>query len=158
MAMMTTRGVEKRASICTMIGFESTVNRTVIGTTMAAESASLANAGDRLLDVKLPVKSFTGVGGIQLKVHGHGDRCQIVLLVTKGLDGKLCGDDVVGTTRTLADLLTKGMHMVVVSKSILASGKFKWFAGSGPLGLLRSSGWALCARHVHTSLISESRF
>ena len=45
--MTKTRSVEKGASVCTIIDFNGTVIHKVMGSTLAAESAALANAVDR---------------------------------------------------------------------------------------------------------------
>ena len=53
-----THSIEKGASICTMVEHNSTVTRRVMGSTLAAESAALANAVGRQLYVKLLVEAL----------------------------------------------------------------------------------------------------
>ena len=55
--MITTRSVERGASICTMTEFHSRVIHKKSGTTLAAEPASLANAVDSQLYVSLLVEA-----------------------------------------------------------------------------------------------------
>ena len=55
--MIATRGVEKGA-ICTMVEFNSAVLHRAIGSTLAAESAALANAVYRQLYGRLRVEAL----------------------------------------------------------------------------------------------------
>ena len=51
--MITTRGVEKEASVCTMVEFNSTVIHRLTGSTLAAESAPV----DKRIYVRLLVEA-----------------------------------------------------------------------------------------------------
>ena len=102
--MMTTRGVEKRASVCTMSEFHSTLIHRMIGSTLAAETSTWAKAVDRLLCLLFLLEALltgepqcgsdwpteNGLDSQETPNHGRSAGYQ-------GPGGGLCGTNQVGT-------------------------------------------------------------